>query len=50
VPITAPHRALGAKFVQWLLSGEGAKALRAAKLDALSSPVIVKAPKTPTKP
>ncbi len=47
VPNGAPHRALGDRFVQWLLSPEGRRTLRAAKLDALDSPTFVKKTKPP---
>ena len=41
VPVAAPHRALGERFLAWLLSADGVRVLRAAKLDALDrAPVI----------
>jgi molybdate/tungstate transport system substrate-binding protein len=47
VPIDAPHKALAERFLAWLLSGEGVRVLRAAKLDALETPVIVRGPSSP---
>ena len=41
VPVGAPHRALGERFVAWLTSPEGIRVLRAAKLDALEQPRYV---------
>jgi molybdate/tungstate transport system substrate-binding protein len=41
VPRAAPHRALAERFAEFLLSADGRRALRAARLDALERPVIV---------
>jgi molybdate/tungstate transport system substrate-binding protein len=41
VPVGAPDRSLGEKFVAWLTSPEGIRVLRAAKLDALDQPRYV---------
>ena len=41
VPLGAPHRALGERFVAWLSSPDGIRVLRAAKLDALDQPKFV---------
>ena len=40
VPIAAAHRALGERFVAWLLSPPGRAALRAEGLDALEAPIF----------
>lgn len=47
VPVDAPHRALAEKFYAWILSADGVRVLRAAKLDALDRPVIVRSSHTP---
>ena len=47
VPVDAPHRALGEKFLAWLLSPDGVRVMRAAKLDALEKPVIVRSAPAP---
>lgn len=41
IPINAPHRALAERFVAFLLSDDGRRVLRAARLDALDEPVLV---------
>ena len=40
IPTAAPHRALAERFVAFLLSPDGARILRAARLDALERPVV----------
>jgi len=47
VPVDAPHKALAERFLSWLLSPDGARVLRAAKLDALDPPVIVRSAPAP---
>jgi molybdate/tungstate transport system substrate-binding protein len=41
IPARAPHPALATEFVAFLLSDEGKRVLRSAKLDALEEPVLV---------
>jgi molybdate/tungstate transport system substrate-binding protein len=41
IPASAPHRVLAEQFVAFLLSADGARVLRAARLDALDRPIIV---------
>ncbi len=41
VPTIAPNSAAGARFVQYLLSADGQRILRASHFDALSSPFVV---------
>jgi len=41
VPLAAPHRALAEQFVQFLLSADGRRILRAQGLDALDAPSVV---------
>ena len=41
IPRAAPHRELAETFVAWLLSPDGQRVLRAARLDALESPEII---------
>jgi molybdate/tungstate transport system substrate-binding protein len=41
IPSRAPHPALASEFVAFLLSDEGKRLLRSAKLDALDEPVLV---------
>lgn len=41
IPKTAPHAGVAEKFVAFLLSPEGRKLMRATKLDALGTPVII---------
>ena len=40
IPTEAPHRALAERFVAFLLSPDGARILRGARLDALERPVL----------
>jgi molybdate/tungstate transport system substrate-binding protein len=41
IPKTAPHAQLAARVLAWLLSPDGVRVMRAAKLEALAAPVIV---------
>lgn len=41
VPRAAPHRALAERFVEFLLSEDGRRVLRAQRLEALDRPVVV---------
>ncbi|HEX5436999.1 MAG TPA: extracellular solute-binding protein [Gemmatimonadaceae bacterium] len=41
IPTQAPHRALAEQFLAWMLSSDGQRVLRAAKLDVLEHPVLV---------
>jgi molybdate/tungstate transport system substrate-binding protein len=41
VPSIAPHLAAGARFVEYLLSADGQRILRASRFDALASPFVV---------
>ena len=41
IPTAAPHRELAERFVQYVLSPDGARVLRAARLDVLERPIIV---------
>ncbi|HEX6966790.1 MAG TPA: tungstate ABC transporter substrate-binding protein WtpA [Gemmatimonadaceae bacterium] len=41
IPTHAPHRALAEQFLAWMLSRDGQRVLREAKLDALEHPVLV---------
>jgi molybdate/tungstate transport system substrate-binding protein len=41
IPRGAPHPALAGRFVAWLLSDDGRRVLRGARLDALDEPEIV---------
>jgi molybdate/tungstate transport system substrate-binding protein len=41
IPTRAPHPGLASQFVAFVLSDEGRRVLRAAKLDALEQPVLV---------
>jgi molybdate/tungstate transport system substrate-binding protein len=41
IPRAAPHRDVAERFLAFLLSADGRRVLRAARLDALESPVIV---------
>jgi molybdate/tungstate transport system substrate-binding protein len=41
IPARAPHPALAARFLAWMLSADGRRVLRAAELDALDHPVLV---------
>lgn len=41
IPTAAPHPATAERFVAFLLSADGQRVLRGAKLDALTSPVLV---------
>jgi molybdate/tungstate transport system substrate-binding protein len=41
IPTAAPHPDVAARFVAWLLSSDGRRVLRGAKLDALEQPAIV---------
>ena len=47
VPDDAPHKALAERFLAWILSPDGVRVLRAAKLDALEKPVIVRSASAP---
>ena len=47
VPDDAPHKALAERFLAWILSPDGVRVLRAAKLDALEKPVIVRSTPAP---
>jgi molybdate/tungstate transport system substrate-binding protein len=40
IPADAPHPAVAVRFLAWLLSADGQRVLRAAKLDALAHPAI----------
>ncbi len=40
IPAAAPHRALAERFVAFLLSADGARILRGARLDALDQPLV----------
>lgn len=44
IPIAAPHRDLAESFLMWLFSPAGIRALRAAKLDALDTHIVVPKP------
>jgi molybdate/tungstate transport system substrate-binding protein len=48
IPKAAPHADLAARFVTWLLSPDGRRVLRAAKLDALEQPAIIGAGAPPS--
>jgi molybdate/tungstate transport system substrate-binding protein len=41
IPRSAPDSALARRFMEFLLSDDGKRVLRGAKLDALSIPVLV---------
>lgn len=41
IPKAAPHPALAARVVRWLLSDEGRRVLRGHRLDVLDTPVVV---------
>ena len=41
IPRKAPHPRLAERFMAWLLSPDGARVLREAKLDALDRPILV---------
>ena len=41
IPTEAPHRAMAERFVAYLLSPDGARVLRRARLDALERPIVV---------
>ena len=41
IPRDAPHRELAERFLAWLLSPDGQRVLRSAKLDALGTPAII---------
>ena len=41
IPKNAPHPQLAEKFVAWLLSTDGRRILRGARLDALEVPVLI---------
>lgn len=41
IPLKAPHPELAAEFVAYLLSDEGKRVLRAARLDALDQPALI---------
>jgi molybdate/tungstate transport system substrate-binding protein len=41
IPQAAPHPELAARALAWLLSSDGVRVMRAAKLEALAAPVIV---------
>ena len=41
IPTAAPHRQLAEQFVAFVLSSDGARVLRGARLDALPQPIIV---------
>lgn len=41
VPVVAPDSALARRFAEFLLSGDGKRLLRAARLDALEQPIVV---------
>lgn len=41
IPTAAPHRQLAEQFVAFVLSSDGARVLRGARLDALPHPIIV---------
>ena len=46
VPDAAPHKALARRFLDWLLSADGVRVLRGAKLDALDHALLVRSPST----
>jgi molybdate/tungstate transport system substrate-binding protein len=41
IPKTAPHPELAERFVAYLISGEGARIMRATGLDVLDEPIVV---------
>ena len=41
IPAQAPHRAVAEQFLAWMLSSDGQRVVRAAKLDALEHPVLI---------
>lgn len=41
IPTQAPHRAVAEQFLAWMLSSDGQRVVRAAKLDALEHPVLI---------
>lgn len=41
IPAAAPHRQLAERFMVWLLSADGRRVLREARLDALEAPVAI---------
>ena len=41
IPTSAPHAELATRFVRWLLSPDGGRVLRDARLDALERPVLI---------
>jgi molybdate/tungstate transport system substrate-binding protein len=41
IPTKAPHRAVAEHFLAWMLSSDGQRVIKAAKLDALEHPVLV---------
>jgi molybdate/tungstate transport system substrate-binding protein len=41
IPVDAPHPALAARFVAYLMSDAGRRVMRREQLDALDSPVLV---------
>jgi len=41
IPTAAPHRELAERFVAYLLSPDGARVLRATRLDILAEPIVV---------
>jgi molybdate/tungstate transport system substrate-binding protein len=41
IPTQAPHRAVAEQFLAWMLSSDGQRVVKAAKLDALEHPVLV---------
>ncbi|HJU91062.1 MAG TPA: extracellular solute-binding protein [Gemmatimonadaceae bacterium] len=44
IPAGAPHPDVAARFARWLLSTDGIRVLRSARLDALDRPVIIGTP------